>query len=136
MAPYQAVNLGDGLFGQFPEGGIELDSVAAPVLTIKQRSAVYPYTQHLFETERLGAELHLIATVSLRLAALVFDGENGAAFVKLNHVGLAAQAETLGTNLQGPHSTDPALLLRSSAVRSLMQHPSLGRKPVFGPYLL
>lgn len=130
------MNLDDGLFGQLPESGIELDSVTAPFLPIKQRSVLYRHQQHLFETERLGTELHLVAAVFLWLATLVLHGKDNAVLMKFHHVGLAGQAEPHRTNREGPHRTDPPLLLRLPAVRPLMQHPTFGSKLVFNPDLL
>ena len=130
------MNLDDCLFGQLPGRGIELNSVTAPFLPIKQRSALYRHRQHLFETERLGTQLHLVATIFLWLATLVLDGKDNAVLMKFHNVGLAGQAEPHRTNREGPHRADPPLLLRLPAVRPLMQHPAFGSEPVFNPNLL
>lgn len=129
------MNLFDCLLGHPPEPGIELDGMPAALLPIKKGTLPDFDVQHLFEAKRLGAELDLVAAALFRFTPFVLDGKDGAVLMELHHVGLAAQAETPGTDRQGPHGADPALLLRLPAVRPLVQDPPLGGETVFGPDL-
>lgn len=130
------MHLGNCQFGQISEFVIERDRMPSTFLPVKKGPFVNTNTQHLFQTERLGAELHLITAVLFGPTSFVFDGGNPPVAVKFDDIGLTAQTETHGTNRQGPNSTDPALLTHLFAIGSFMQHPPFRRKTIFTPDLL
>ena len=129
------MHLENRLFGKPPDFVIEVDRVTAPILPVEQRPALYPKRQHFFQTKRLCAELHLVAAVGLRFAALVLDGVDGAVPVKLDDIGLPAQTEPLRTDRESPRRAHPPLRRLLLAVGPFVQHPAFGRVPVLDPYL-
>jgi len=100
------------------------DVFPAPRFAVEERSARHGAFEHFFQTERLGADLHFVATVWLGPTAFVFDREGPpssfyagqdssrqvVAFVhrmKLDDVGHADQAKPVGA--QGETARDAQL---------------------------
>src|SRR5262249_2750826 len=69
---------GGGL-GARPEVGVERDLDPAVALAVEERAFVHVDAVHLFEAERLCAELHAVGELVLGAASLVLHGEGAEA---------------------------------------------------------
>jgi hypothetical protein len=113
--------------------------VAPAHLTVEQGALGHGRGKHFLETQRLGAELHLIGAMGLRPAALVLDriGPPALAFAsQLDHVGDAGDAERGRADRHALH--DPALAAARlpRLVAPLVQNAPLGGQQVLGPQAL
>jgi hypothetical protein len=125
------------VLGQPAQAGVERHHHAASGFPVEQRALGHRPRGHFLQAQRLGAKLHLIGAVLLRLAALEFDGVGGLAAVataELHQVGDAHEIEPSTGERQCGDAAYAALFARSSLVRPLMQHVPLGGETVLGPH--
>ena len=130
-----------GRFFRFPPQYLVEDDVeTVTCLSIEQRTRRDRDGEHLFQADRLGAKLNLIAIVCLGLAPLVLHGKGQPGTVrpavKLHDVGLPDQPKTKRPQrhtIFDPHITPrfPALVMHS-----LVHDPAFGGAPALRPCLL
>ena len=90
----------DCLFSQSAQVCIERDDLAPSVLPVKQGTFGYFAGEHLFQTQRLRAELHLVRAVGFRAATLVFDrARAGRMAVQFHYIRHPVQAQPTRGNL-------------------------------------
>ena len=84
----------------------------------------------------MGAELDLVGAVQLGFAPLVFDGDDGSVFVKLDDIRLPAHG--VDDRDERKSTGDPHASLRfiRAAVGGLVKDISFRRKLIFRPHLL
>jgi hypothetical protein len=89
----QAVKTGDGVFGGAAKAGIEKDLPTPARTDMEDGAGRHLDAQHLFQTQGLGAKLHIVVVPAPAPAALVLDGIWLGA--KLDNVSDADKAEAL-----------------------------------------
>ena len=138
------------LFGQSPELGVEDDIEAVAGLSVKEGARGNGDSQHLFQTESLGAELDLIGAMTFGFAALVLYGEGlpGAGYarqgcsgravrhaMKFDDIRPAGKPEAQVAKRQPASDAQVAAGLPNAAVRLLMKMPAFHGQRVFHPDL-
>lgn len=127
------------LFGLLPQGLVENNIKAMPGLTIEECPCRDRDGEHLLQTDRLGAELDLVAVVRLGLAPLVLHGEGEPGTIRLpvelHDVGLPDQPQAQRTKRHAVVDPDVAPGLAAFVVDALVHDPALGSETVLRPDL-
>ena len=127
-AANRAAKASRGVLGQLPQIGVERHHDAPSRLAVEQRALGHRTSGHFFQAQRLGAELHLVGAMALRLAALVFDRKGGLAAVaaaEFDEIGDAREVEPAGGERQRRDAAHAARLARAGlCVTSCSTRPS------------
>jgi hypothetical protein len=137
--------------GLCPQFVVKPDLGSSPVLTVEERTALNHNAEHLFETERLRAELNLVAGIHLRPSAFVLDRKgppptlairqldcpsarcfNG---VELHHICLAGQSQSQGLNVQAARNNHARPHFCPYLMHSIVENSPLCGEPVLFPLL-
>jgi hypothetical protein len=144
------------LLGRFPEDEIEGRAVTMLGSPIEERPLANDGAQHLFQADRLRAELYLVTAVELWPSSLVFDrvrdpspsrvGEtgSGAGFaveahtMELDHVSHSGDTQLEGTDRHatGSQNRAPQFSPWQSLIHPAVQVCALQRQRVVRPELL
>ena len=125
-----------GLFGEGAEGVIERDGGAAFAFAVEEVSRWDVHGEHFFETESLGADLHLVGAVGFWFSALVFDGEDLTTAVEFNNVAEPRNAEGLRRDRKSAGDSDPGTSLVDGRIGFLVNDLPLSSEAVLRPELL
>lgn len=127
---------------------IERHIEAMARLAIEQRAAGNRAAEHLFEADRLRAELHRVAVVFFRFAALIFHRKRlpaarftrqraaGCDAMEFHDIRLPRQAEPRRRQRHAPRRNHVAALFASRLMHPLMQKVAERRQTVLLPRLL
>src|SRR5690606_25752660 len=88
--------------------------------------------EHFLQAQALRAKLHLVRTMRLWPAALVFDRERDFA-AELYRVGFSDEPQRPRADVQTAHSPHACAPIAPAAVHPLMQQSPLRRAPILEP---
>ncbi len=112
--------------------------LASAILAVKQGSFGHVAAEHFFQTQGLGAELHLVAGVLLGAAPLVFHGKRHPLMflaVVFHHVGSTRQAQGQRPQRHARLDPHPAPRFPLPGIHPLMHDPPFSREAIFRPDL-
>ena len=119
-----AADLANGRLHALAQGRADADGAAALRAGVEERTFGYRMPAHLFQAERLPGQLQVVAGGDggflVAVAVLVFDRVGAAVGQKLDHVGLADQAEPFAPQRQRPLHPQPGAQLDACLVRARM----------------
>ena len=115
---------------------VEIDQRPPAVFALEKATAGYRHAKHLFNAQRLCAELDFIRPMGFRLAAFVLDRIDDPIPVKLHDIALPGNPESERAHRQAARDAHARLAFIRSIVGLLMKHLSLGGEFVFRPRLL
>jgi len=124
------------IFGFISQGFVKIHRHPAAALAIEQGSGWNFQAQHFFQTQSLGAKLDGVRLSFLKPPSLVFHRErspSAALSVELHHIGLSAQAQRQGTQLEPGDGLDIASRFRQALVGPVMENSAFRGQPVFRP---
>lgn len=131
------MRLTGSLFRFPPQVFVENDIEAVPGLAIKKCSRRDLDSEHLLQTDRLGAELDFVAVVYLGLAPLVLHRKRKPGTIRLpmelHNVSLSYQPEPKRPERHSSLDPDVAPGFAALVVNPFMHDPTLGGEKVFGP---
>ncbi len=134
------MRLAGRLLGLPTQSLVEGDVEAMPGLAVEESPLRDRDGEHLFQTDRLGAELDLVAVVRLGLPPLVLHGEGAPgtvrAAVKLHDIGLPDQPQAQRPERHAVVDPDVAPRFVALVVDALMHDPAFGGASAFRPRLL
>jgi hypothetical protein len=115
-----------GSFGACPECGIEHDIGSPAVRPIVECSVLDYHVEHLFEADRLRAELNTVRIVGFWSSPFVFDGHHTRASaanpsVKFDHVSLATKAEAKGAQCEATRDAQSVPRLPRPRIGALVE---------------
>jgi len=138
--------------GLCPKSTIESDFCAAPGSAIEDLSTCDRYSEHFFECDALGTQLHPITRIRLRPSSLELDRDylpparrprkrQAGGFPvfalrkpsEFNHVGPSTQPEREASQVDAAQGAKAAPVLIDALVDSLVKDPSFSRKSVLDP---
>ncbi len=113
---------------------IEGDSDTTAGLAIEKRPFGNETAKHFFEAQGLGAELHLIGTVTLGPTTFVFDREGARGMpLKFDNIGNAMEPVTQTCDLYPAQNPPLSAPFGLSAVGTAVHLAALGGEAVLGP---